>query len=300
MSTHDEQPATDQTLPSVDFLMLQLKLKGFWMRRSLGQHFLTDQPLLERIADAAGLDRQTLAVEIGPGAGLLTTSLAQRAGGVLAVELDERLRPIHTETFGNASQVEFVYADALRIDLADQARRLMEKLDLNRLVLTGNIPFQITSPLLFGQCGPLAPWKRMTLMVQREVADRIVGCPGTKAYGILTVKLAYWWRVVERFEVPAARFFPRPKVDAAVLVFEPIKADRTPPLKIWPGLSAFIDAAFGQRRKMLINSLAGRWAKFPGKARVLEALESQGIPPQVRAEALNPDQLQQIYLSSKI
>lgn len=133
------------------------------------------------------------------------------------------------------------------------------------------------------------------MMIQREVADRIVAPPCCKAYGILTVKLAYWWRVKERFEVPAGCFVPRPKVDAAVLVFEPLAPDATPPAETWPGLSAFVDAAFGQRRKMLVNGLAGRWGAFPGKEAGRRALERLGLIETVRAEQLTPEQLRRLF-----
>lgn len=281
-------------LPTYDFLMLQLKLKGIWQRRSLGQHFLIDHELLCKIADETASGPQTLAIEIGPGPGTLTTELAARAGAVLAIEFDRRLTPVHQDSFTGAPTVEFVYADAMKVDLVAAAQEAMQRRGLSEAVLTGNLPFQITSPLLFGQCGPEAPWRRMTVMIQREVADRICARPSTKNYGILSVKLAYWWRVTQRFEVPARKFFPQPKVEATVLVFErPNLSDPAlaPSVEEWPGLSAFIDAAFGQRRKMLINSLSGCWKKFPGKEKVLEALEALAIPIKTRAEDLAPQDL---------
>jgi 16S rRNA (adenine1518-N6/adenine1519-N6)-dimethyltransferase len=283
-------------MPTPGFLQLQLRLKGVWQKRWLGQHFLFDEALLGRIADAAGLDATMLAVEVGPGAGTLTAALAARAGGVLAVEFDPRLRPVHEDVFGAFPSIRFVYDDALRVDLASLGRAAAERLGLaGGLALTGNLPFQVTSPLLFAQCGPGVPWRRMAMMVQREVADRIVSPPGCKAYGILTVKLACWWRVAQRFEVPAMAFTPRPKVDAAVLVLEPLSPDRTPSPELWPGLSAFIDAAFGQRRKMLFNSLAGRWPALPGKQACREALARQGLIEAARAEDLSPNQFRRLY-----
>jgi 16S rRNA (adenine1518-N6/adenine1519-N6)-dimethyltransferase len=283
-------------LPSPGFLQLQLKLKDIWQRRSLGQHFLFNEKLLARIADAAGLDFDTLAVEIGPGAGTLTTMLAARAGAVLAVETDERLRPIHEDAFAPCrNRVRFQYDDALRIDLPALAKAESAARGLSACVLTGNLPFQITSPLLFAQCGPQSPWRRIAVMVQSEVADRIASPPGRKAYGILSVKLAYWWRVVERFAVPAGSFEPRPNVDAAVVVFEPLPADALPPAEVWPSLSSFVDAAFGQRRKMLVNSLAGRWGPNPGKEPTRAALARMGLDETVRAEQLDPAGLRRLH-----
>jgi len=283
------------TLPTFDFLMLQLKLKGIWQHRSLGQHFLTDSYLLERIAAATLCGPQSLAVEIGPGPGTLTTQLAARAGGLVAIEFDPRMKALHDDAFGTVDQAQFIYADAMKMDLQRLAREAMARWRLSEAVLTGNLPFQITSPLLFGQCGPDAPWRAMVVMIQREVADRICAAPHSKAYGILSVKLAYWWRVRERFEVSAERFFPRPQVDAAVLVFERKDAAGQPTREQWPGLSAFVDAAFGQRRKMLFNSLAGRWQAYPGKDTVIGALEALGISEKARAEDLTPGELLVLY-----
>lgn len=282
--------------PTFDFLMLQLKLKGIWQRRSLGQHFLTDHALLCRIADAAGVGPQTLAVEIGSGPGTLTTELAARAGAVLAIEFDTRLRPVHEDAFKLADNVEFIYADALRTDLTNHAQARMHQGGFGDAVLTGNLPFQITSPLLFAQCGPGIPWKGITVMIQKEVADRICAGPGGKEYGILTAKLAYWWRVVERFEAPATKFFPRPKVDASVVVFG---RQTDPDLKLtdeeWEGVSEMIDAAFAQRRKMLVNSLAARWGRWTGKEAAHAALEALGLDVKVRAENLSPKEFLEFY-----
>ncbi|HPK01711.1 MAG TPA: 16S rRNA (adenine(1518)-N(6)/adenine(1519)-N(6))-dimethyltransferase RsmA [Candidatus Sumerlaeota bacterium] len=283
--------------PRVDFLLLQLRLKQIHQSKRLGQHFLTDDALLGRIADAAGAAPDTLAVEIGPGPGVLTTHLAARAGGVLAIELDRRLEQLHAESFGIYPEIRFHYADALRVNLSELAERRRAELGLARIVLAGNLPFQITSPFLFAQCGPGVPWRRMALMVQKEVAQRVVSPPDRKDYGILTVKLATWWRVVERFAVPAGRFQPPPRVDAAVLVFEP----QPPPVDAaeaaawWPGFSEFVDAAFAQRRKMLVNSLAARWQLFPGRERANAALARLGLDPRIRAEALSPGELARLH-----
>ncbi len=281
--------------PNTDFLLLQLKLKGIWQRRSLGQHFLTSEDVLTRIGEGAQCGPQTLALEIGPGPGTLTAQLARHAGGVLAVEFDTRLKELHADAFGTYPQIKMIYHDALRVDLAAEAKRAMQEQGLTEAVLTGNLPFQITSPLLFAQTGPDILWRRMAVMVQKEVADRITARPHTKDYGILTVKLAYWWRVAERFEVPASMFFPRPKVDAAVLFFDRVPQDDTPSGEEWTGLSGFVDAAFGQRRKMLVNSLAGRWKYFQNKEEILAALVELGINIQTRAEDLSIEEIRKLH-----
>ncbi len=286
------------TLPTTAFLMLQMRLKCLRSRKRLGQHFLTDEAMLARIAEVSRADPRTLAVEIGAGPGFLTSMLAARAGGVLAIELDRRFRSLHQEAFGAVPQVGFLYGDALRLDLADLARGALAERGLDQAVLTGNLPFQITSPLLFGQCGPGVPWRRMTVMVQREVADRIVAGPGTKDYGVLTIKLAMWWHLAERWEVPAERFTPPPRVDASVLVLDrcPCPVEPTPASEAWwPGFSEFVDAAFAQRRKKLINSLTSRWTDRPAKDELLLALEAEGHSPLIRAEQIAPPGLLSLY-----
>ena len=284
------------SLPSSDFLMLQLRLKGIWQRKSLGQHFLFDDGILARIADATGADATSVAVEIGPGPGSLTAQLAARARVVAAVELDRRLEPLHADVFGPHPQVHFQYADALRTDLPALAREQMAATGATSAVLTGNLPFQITSPLLFAQCGPDVPWRRIAVMVQKEVADRIAARPACKAYGILTVKLAAWWRFVERFEVPAEMFVPPPRVHGSVIVLEP-DASLLPPDVVtwWPGFSEFVDAAFAQRRKKMLNSLAGRWPAFPGREAGEAVLIAAGVDIGARAEELTLAQFIQVF-----
>lgn len=277
------------TGPSIDFLWLQLKLKRIWQQRKLGQHFLHDAELLAEIAELALPEAGAQsAVEIGPGPGTLTTFLAARARRVLAIEADTRMRPLHEDAFADDARIGFVYGDALRADLDALAREAGPP-----VVLTGNLPFQITSPLLFGQCRPRAPWDSITVMVQREVADRICSPPGGREYGILTVKLAYWWRVTRRLEVPAERFFPVPRVNAAVLRFERVAGQR-PTADEWSRLGPFIDAAFAQRRKKLVNSLTARWSEQPGKAVIAEALAVLDLDPDIRAEGVDPDRFREL------
>lgn len=280
--------------PSTDLLMIKLRLKGIWQRRSLGQHFLTDDDILREIADRADCDARTLAIEIGPGPGTLTAQLAARAGSVMAVEFDRRVQPLHEDAFANCPSVSFMYNDALKVDLQAEARQRLEETGLDRAVLTGNLPFQITSPLLFAQSHPGVLWSGMAFMVQKEVADRICAKPHGRAFGILTAKIAYFWKITHRFEVSADKFTPKPKVNASVVVFEPTDKADQPEMAEWKLLSVFIDAAFAQRRKMLFNSLAARWPRYPGKEITLEALETMGINPKARAENLSPTQLREL------
>jgi 16S rRNA (adenine1518-N6/adenine1519-N6)-dimethyltransferase len=282
-------------LPTSSELFHHLRLEGRRARKRLGQHFLFDEAVLMRIAESTRADPDSLVVEIGPGPGALTSALARTGARVLAVERDRNFAPYHARVFCDADRIEFLYADALAVDLWELARSKSVESGLSRRILAGNLPFQITSPLLFGQLGGDQPWERMVLMVQREVADRIVATPGNRTYGILTVKLAYWWRTTGRIEIPAGSFRPRPKVDAATLVFEPSDPSVRPSFDLWPGLSKFIDGAFNQRRKKLYNSLIERWKEAPDRERIKTALESLGINPDARAESLAPGQFLELY-----
>ncbi|MBI1784237.1 ribosomal RNA small subunit methyltransferase A, partial [Candidatus Sumerlaeota bacterium] len=272
-----------------------LHAEGHRISKGLGQHFLADEALLTRIANAVGADEQALVIEIGPGPATLTALLADRSGGLVAIEFDKRLEDFHRNIFKSNERIELIYDDALRVDLWQIARSRAERWGLNRMFLAGNLPFQITSPLLFDQAQPGHPWARMTLMVQREVADRITAIPGTKDYGILTVKVAYWWKVVERFNVPASAFTPPPKVDASTLIFDPLSASESPDPSIWPGLSKFIDAAFNQRLKKLYNGLAERWKPAPEKCVIREALSQLNLNPDARAENLSPHEFLELF-----
>jgi 16S rRNA (adenine1518-N6/adenine1519-N6)-dimethyltransferase len=283
-------------LPSTDFLILQLKLKRFFYKRSIGQHFLMDDAVLDRIAGMCACTPATIAVEIGPGAGMLTAKLAAGAGQVVAVEFDQRLSELHQDVYTNIPQIRFHYGDAMKTYLAALASQAQAaNPSLTDPLLTGNLPFQITSPLLFAQCGPGVPWRRMVFMIQKEVGDRIASPAGCRDYGILSVKLGLWWRVTERFDVAADKFFPVPKVDAAVLAFAPRGAGETPTPEEWPGLSRFVDAAFAQRRKFLVNSVMARWGALASKDRLIEGLQALGHNEKTRAEVLTPDEFATLY-----
>lgn len=277
---------TDYPAPSV--LLQRLREHGHRAKKRFGQRFLINESTLEKIVAETGADSDTLVVEIGPGPATLTTLLARQAGGVLAVERDETLRSFYAENFASDSRIRLHFADALKADLRSLADSAMEEWGLHEKVLAGNLPFQITTPLLFKQLGPARPWKRMVLMVQREVAERISAPPCTRTYGILTVKLAYWWKVVSKIEVPASDFRPQPKVDATVLTFEPLVFEPAFDEATWKSLSTFIDMAFNQRRKKLYNTPLASWGPRPGKEAIRAGLETLGLNPEGRAETLSP------------
>lgn len=265
------------------------------MVKSLGQHFMTDEAVLRALLDALRLDAGTLAVEIGPGPCTLTTLLATAAGGVVAIEKDSRLEAFHSRVFAGRDRVAILYRDALRVDLSALVREYTAKWNLQAAVLTGNLPYQITSPLLFGQIGPEQPWRRMVVMIQKEVADRILAPPHSRDYGILTVKLAFWWSPRRVLDVPAALFNPPPKVDGTIVAFEAPDGPTSWSPGEWPEFSKFVDLCFNQRRKKLYNSPAATRFGKSGPEHFRAHLESLGVGPDVRAEDLAPDQFLSLF-----
>lgn len=281
--------------PSPELLLQLLRQSGHRTVKSLGQHFMTDPAVLSAVVEALELDDRTLAVEIGPGPCTLTTGLAPEAGGVVAIERDRRLEGFHSRLFGGNDRVRFVYEDALRVDFPDLVKESREAWGLTSAVLTGNLPYQITSPLLFGQIGPNPAWRRMVLMIQKEVADRILAGPHSREYGILTVKLAYWWQPTRIMDVPARKFTPPPKVDGTVIAFEPLPGEAPVVEPEWADLSKFVDLAFNQRRKKLYNSPAATSFGKEAPARMRAALEAMDVNPNVRAEDLSPEEFLELF-----
>ncbi len=272
-------------LPDLPPLRAAIRQHGLAARRELGQHFLLDANLTDRIARAArapgeaDLARGTV-VEIGPGPGGLTRSLLRLGARVVAVELDRRaLRALADLRDAAGGRLHLVAADALQADVQSEvrARNLPPPI---RIV--ANLPYNIATPLLIRWLHDPAGIERMVLMFQREVADRLTARPGTKSYGRLTV-LAGWLCTARRlFDVPAAAFTPPPKVASSVVCLCPRPAPLAPADRAH--LEWVTAAAFGQRRKMLRQSLK------PLFAEPAEALRSLGIDPTVRAETLTVEQ----------
>lgn len=224
---------------------------GFRFSKSLGQNFLIDASVPERIADSVGADRECSVLEIGPGIGCLTAELSARAGQVLAVELDRRLQPLLRETLSSAENTEILFADVLKLDLRQLAS---ERMTQPRKLVCANLPYNITSPVLTAlieaEC-----FERISVMIQKEVAERICAGPGTKDYGAFGL-FVQWYCVPELlFTVPPHCFMPQPKVTSAVIR---LTRRHTPPAKVRDEKLLFrvIRAAFNQRRKTLVNALS--------------------------------------------
>jgi len=250
---------------------------GFRLEKSKGQNFLIAPWVPEKIAEQAILDGTTGVVEIGPGVGCLTEQLAKRAGKVLAYELDKALKPVLAETLSQSKNIEFLFDDVMRCDLA---RDIKERLPGLRPVLCANLPYNITTPVLTkvyeARCVDTA-----TVMVQKEVAERICALPGDAAYGSFSVFTRWYAEPWIMFNVGPDCFMPRPKVTSAVVH---MKMRKDPPEDV--DEAAFfqtVRAAFGQRRKTLANALS----VICPKEKVIASIAACGFDERVRGEELS-------------
>jgi 16S rRNA (adenine1518-N6/adenine1519-N6)-dimethyltransferase len=240
----------------------------------MGQHLLIDRGVLERILEASSVGPNDVVLEVGPGIGTLTRALAARAHSVVAVETDKRLRPVLAETLEGLENVRVLFMDALKLtpeDLVpDEPTRLI-----------ANLPYNVAATLVLALLDRLPTVTSGTVMVQREVGERMAAQPRTKAYGAYTVKLALRAAARPLFRVGPSVFLPPPRVESAVVGLERVPPPEGPSLPI---IDAVVDAAFGQRRKMLRSALAA--GLVSEKKAVEQALLAAGIAPTGRAEDL--------------
>ena len=256
---------------------------GFRFSKSLGQNFLCAGWVPERTAQAAGLDEGTGVLEIGPGAGCLTRELSLRAGKVLCVERDESLQGVLAETLAGRENVTVVFGDALKADLASLVRE--ELAGFETLAVCANLPYAITTPILT-KLTDAGYFQRITVMVQREVARRICARENTAEYGAFTVLMQWRCRAEMLFDVPPQCFVPAPKVTSTVIRLE---RRETPPCPVRSEELMFriVRAAFNQRRKTLINALAGGLDGRLDKTAIAAAITGIGLDERVRGEALS-------------
>lgn len=261
-----------------------LEANGFHFSKAKGQNFLTAAWVPQRIAEEAGVDRDAGVLEVGPGIGPLTEQLCLRAGRVLAVELDQRLKHILKKTVGHFDNLELRFADVMDLDLSALVSEAFPGL---RPMACANLPYYITSPILTKLLESRA-FDSVTVMIQKEVAQRICAAPGTGEGSAFTVFCRWYAEPRMLFDVPPDCFLPRPKVTSTVIT---LKTRREPPCPAADETLFFrvVRAAFAQRRKTLSNALA---AGFPalGKERIIEVLTACGLSPSVRGEALTIEQ----------
>jgi 16S rRNA (adenine1518-N6/adenine1519-N6)-dimethyltransferase len=261
-----------------------LERHGFHFSKAKGQNFLTRSWVPERIVREAGIDRDCGVVEVGPGFGPLTQQLCRNAGRVLAIEVDRRLEPVLAETVGEFDNLSLVFDDVLKADLASLTQQFLPGL---RLHACANLPYYITSPVLTRLLESKL-FEAVTVMVQKEVAQRICAGPGSADYSAFSVFCQYYAEPRMLFDVPPDCFIPRPKVTSSVITL-PIR--KAPVCEISDEALFFkvVRASFAMRRKTLQNGLASGFPQL-GKARIAELLSACGLPPTVRGETLGIEQ----------
>lgn len=263
---------------------------GFRRADSLGQNFLVDRNIIEKIIDAAELTENTLVIEIGPGMGALTQVAAEKAGKVIAVEIDRHLIPVLGEVVGHLDNVEIINQDILKTDineLIDSEKKNFATSDheIEKVVILGNLPYYITTPIIMGILEREIKMDTMVIMMQKEVAERIVATPGGKTYGALSIACQFFCETNYVTTVPRTVFQPQPKVDSAVLRLD--KREELP----WEigagGRKLFFEvvrAGFNRRRKTLLNALT---ALGMDKEDLKSILDGAGVEPSRRAETLS-------------
>ena len=258
-----------------------LQRHGFHFSKSLGQNFLTAAWVPQQIAAESGIEKTDGALEIGPGVGCLTAELAKTAGRVTAIELDERLRDVLAETLADFDNVSVVFADALKADLPAVCA---ETLGNRPWKVCANLPYNVTTPLItaFLEAGC---FESVTVMIQKEVAERLCAAPGTGEYGAFSVLVQWYAESRLLFDVPPHFFVPQPKVTSAV-----VRMDRraAPPAQVDDEKFFFrtVRAAFAQRRKTLANALRSGFSALD-RADIASAMEEALLPPAVRGETLS-------------
>lgn len=253
---------------------------GFSFTKSLGQNFLINPAVCPKIAELGGAKPGVCALEIGTGVGVLTKELAMRCDKVIAVEIDTSLKPILEETLADFDNVEIVFADVMETDLA---ALLAEKAGGLETIVCANLPYYITSPVIMKVLESRLPVTAMTVMVQKEAADRICAKPGTRDCGAISCAVSYYSEPQLLFKVGRGSFMPSPNVDSAVIQLNVKPAADIPPEEE-KLLFRIIRASFSQRRKQIANPLSGEL--HISKSELSALMESSGIKPTARAEEL--------------
>ena len=262
----------------------------FAFQKRFGQNFLIDAHVLEKIVSAAGITKDDCVLEIGPGIGTMTQYLAESAGQVIAVEIDTNLLPILTDTLKDYSNVKVINQDILKVDINE----LVKEYNNGRPIkVVANLPYYITTPIIMGLFESNVPIDNITVMVQKEVADRMQVGPGTKDYGALSLAVQYYASPYIVANVPPNCFIPRPNVGSAVIR---LTRYQEPPVQVKDPKLMFklIRASFNQRRKTLQNGLNNSPEISFSKEEITKAIESLGVSPSVRGEALSLEQFAQL------
>ena len=262
----------------------------FMFQKKFGQNFLIDTHVLEKIIQSANITKEDFVLEIGPGIGTMTQYLAEAAREVTAVEIDRNLIPILKDTLSGYDNVNVINEDILKVDIC---RLAQEKNGGRPIKVVANLPYYITTPIIMGLFESHVPLDSITIMVQKEVADRMQVGPGTKDYGALSLAVQYYAQPYIVANVPPNCFMPRPKVGSAVIR---LTRYAQPPVQVDDEKKMFrlVRASFNQRRKTLVNGLNNSPEVHATREAVLAALEQMGLSPTVRGEVLTLEQIAQL------
>ena len=258
----------------------------FNFQKKFGQNFLIDPHVLDRIVEAAEITKEDCVLEIGPGIGTMTQYLAESAREVVAVEIDKNLIPILQDTLSAYQNVTVINDDIMKVDIAALAQ---EKNAGEPIKVVANLPYYITTPIIMGLFESHVPLKSVTIMVQKEVADRMRQEPGSKEYGALSLAVQYYAKPEIMANVPPNCFIPRPNVASAVIR---LTRYEKPPVEVKDDryMFALIRASFNQRRKTLANALSNDPGLHLTREQVMQALETLGMNPLIRGEMLSLEQ----------
>ena len=259
---------------------------NFAFQKKFGQNFLIDTHVLEKIISAAGVTKDDMVLEIGPGIGTMTQYLAEHAKRVVAVEIDSNLIPILEETLAGYDNITVINDDILKVDITALAQ---EYNGGRPIKVVANLPYYITTPIIMGLFESNVPIDNITVMVQKEVADRMQVGPGSKDYGALSLAVQYYAEPYIVANVPPNCFIPRPGVGSAVIR---LTRHQEPPVDVKDAKLMFrlIRASFNQRRKTLLNGLANSPELSFSKEQITSAIEKMGLPASVRGETLTLEQ----------
>ena len=268
---------------SVKFLKAKFSETGLAPRKSLGQNFLIDENILQKIVNSGAVTKEDVVLEVGPGMGALTTVLSNQAGWVIAIEYDRGLFGLLQKALATAANIKLINEDIMKTDLTAILGEHNQQGRCCKVI--ANLPYYITTPVIFKLLESEITWERLIFLVQKEVADRMNARPGGKEYGALTVMLNFYGRVERIGVVPRTVFYPAPQVDSAIIGIFPHQDNWDKSL--YPFLRKVVQAAFEQRRKMILNALATFESLFGSKKDLADGLLELGIDPERRGETLS-------------
>ena len=270
-----------------------LKKYGIHANKSLGQNFLINEEVINQIIEKAEIDKNDLVIEIGPGLGTLTSRLLEKAGKVICVELDDRMITILNDRFKLYNNFELIHDDILKVDLNKIINEnLLENNNINKIKIVANLPYYITTPIIMKLLEEKLNITSITVMIQKEVADRLIAVPGEKNAGAITYSVYYYAEAEKVLDVENNSFIPEPSVTSTVIKLN-IRKEPVIQIKDEKLMFRIIKQAFMQRRKTLVNALSNMDI-FKSKEEIIRMLEDLNINTKVRGEALTIEQYAQI------